>query len=363
MLLKKSIAGTLALVLLLTGCKNQGEHEPSADEIKAYTEGDYALRIPYLSNDARQMHGTMSRSLVDNFAIGSGLMEMSKDYFSTSTYAFQEGQFITYAALDAVSDGEGLLGRNRESNPYGLNPEKDVDVNIGDGNTLKNGILVKDVYEIDWYSGQELAGLSVCIVMQSQQSDADGNTVYVSEDALRQYGEEAARRVESFLRDKPEIGDSIPIYMTLYNSSSTDATLPGKFLSEAYMDVRGRKFTSVTDEWAIIPSVRSKELDINTWTQFTTLKESLQGFVPNDIEMIGKGHYTEKGLIELHIRLNIQAQGYTEAIALLQYFADQLSVFNSQSYEIKVEVYSNALLVGTIDRAIGQSEPSVYRNF
>lgn len=361
---KKTGILIVCMMLGLVGCKSSNEKEESANEIKSYT-GDYALRTPYESNDTRNRHQyeesrTKGTTMIDNYTIGSGLMERSKEYFPIDTYAYQEGQVISYSALvpDYYAQTGGLLGWYRDDNPYGLNPEQSTQIVTKEGETISDVVLVNDVYEIDWYKGDELAGLSICIVMDSNVSYTDYT---VDRSVLLQYGEEAAKRLESYLRDQPEVGDALPIYMTIYDKASSDQTLPGSFIAEAYLDSKGKKFTSVEDEWAIIPSTRSKELDINVWTQFTSLKKSLQGFVASDIEMIGKGHFMDGNLDELQIRLNMQAYSYTEAVALLQTFASELDVFTNQSYKIKVQVYSNSTLIGVIQKDANASEPEVMR--
>ncbi len=58
-----------------------------------------------------------------NFYGWQRLNGVKQKHFDPDTYVYREGQFLTYSALDATSDGEGLLGRTSETNPNGMNPK------------------------------------------------------------------------------------------------------------------------------------------------------------------------------------------------------------------------------------------------
>ena len=112
--MKKILASIMAvfLVVAMSGCKDDTKKQSTnLEETKAVSEGDYAALLPYEASTARHSHAILSTNQTETFTVGKGLMELSKKHFDPDTYVYREGQFLTYSALDATSDGEGLLGR------------------------------------------------------------------------------------------------------------------------------------------------------------------------------------------------------------------------------------------------------------
>ena len=87
-------------------------------------------------------------------------MELSKEYFSSKTYAFRGGKYLDYNTLDASADNSGLLGRTSKKNANGLNPAVgDVfPTDDGDKKITANDVLLLDIFEYDWYQNKELKG-------------------------------------------------------------------------------------------------------------------------------------------------------------------------------------------------------------
>ena len=87
-------------MLVLGGCnkedKNKADNDKSSEETKAINEGEYSALLPFSVSDAGQKHAQMQTNLSDTLTIGTGLMELSKEYFSSKTYAFRvENIWIT----------------------------------------------------------------------------------------------------------------------------------------------------------------------------------------------------------------------------------------------------------------------------
>ena len=101
-------------MLVLGGCnkedKNKADNDKSSEETKAINEGEYSALLPFSVSDAGQKHAQMQTNLSDTLTIGTGLMELSKEYFSSKTYAFRGGKYLDYNTLDASADNSGLLG-------------------------------------------------------------------------------------------------------------------------------------------------------------------------------------------------------------------------------------------------------------
>lgn len=351
MKINKLLALSLCFLLVgLSGCRQSEEETPeNIEEAKALEEGDYGATLPFLSSDSRQQHQLRSRSLVDSMYIGTGLLNYAKDHFSTDLYTIQEGQFLAYDELAS------LLGRERDNNPDGLNPASDAQFDTGNG-VVTGPVLVRDIYETDFIRDKEAKGVALAIALNGNVGD--DNTV-VSDSQLLAFGEEAARKLVTYMRKMPEIGDSMPIYVALYKTTGTESTLPGAFFSEAFFEGRSANFSSINEQWVMFPSDTANKLDGTTSTQFAMVKKALLGFLPDDVNIIGKGKFTDNTLSELHINVSMYAKTATEALSLTQYLKSQLSNFSSYDYKIVVEVKCQDETIATMVRPAGDKEVNV----
>lgn len=358
-----SIFLSCALLVFLTGCdagdKNKADNDKSSEETKAINEGDYSALLPFTPSDAGMKHAQMQTNLNDTLTIGTGLMELSKEYFSSQTYAFRGGKYLDYNTLDASADGSGLLGRTSTQNPNGLNPAVgDVfPTDDGDKKITSDDILLLDIFEYDWYNNKELGGLSLALVINDKLGE-EPNEATISEDKLKLYGEESARKLVNYLRkSKPEIGDDTPIYVALYNTSSEDASLPGTFFEEAYFESKtNAEFTEIQEEWVLLPTSQASELDGTNATYFDRYKASFEEFLEQDIDMIGKGHFMDGELVDLRINVKLHAKSADEVIAAVQLLDERLSIFSSNSFKITVIVKADDVDVATITRNKGSSD-------
>ncbi len=349
--MKRKGIGLICLsALLLIGC-SQGEDEDLEHmvETKALESGEYGAALPFLSANTRQQHQIRSVSLVDNLYIGMGLLNYAKAHFSSNSYTIQEGQLLVYDELSS------LLGRESENNPDALNPASGSAFDTGNG-IVESAVLVRDIYEVDFIRDKETQGVGIALVLNGIVGD---NDVRVSDDKLQAFGEETARRLMSYLRKMPEIGDSMPIYIALYKNTASESSLPGSFFSEAYFEGRSGSFTAIDEVWAMMPSDEASQLDHASYTQFLQVKSALAGYLPDDVSIIGKGRYVDASLSELHITVEMYAKTATEALSLTQYLKSQLSTFSSLDYKIQVEVRCQDMTIATMVRQIGDKEVNV----
>lgn len=341
--------GLCILLLGLSGCHQKEEDVENMVETKALAEGEFGATLPFQSSSSRQQHQLRSRSLVDSMYIGTGLLEYAKDHFSTSSYTMQEGQFLAYDELAS------LLGRESDNNPDGLNPIRDSQFDTGNG-MVSNAVLARDIYEVDFIKNKETKGVALALALNASVGDDDTK---VKDENLQAYGEEAARKLVTYMRKMPEIGDTMPIYIALYKNSGSDSTLPGVFFSEAYFEGRSANFSSINEQWAMFPSEAATQLDSTTATQFTQVKSALLTFLPDDVNIIGKGKFSDNSLSELHINVGMYAKTATEALSLTQYLKSQLSNFSSYDYKIVVEVKCQDETIATMVRGRGEKEVNV----
>lgn len=366
MKMKYRIVCVLCVLLVISACGKKGETAVDAnkhiEETKGINEGDYSALLPFLPSDAGQKHVQMAQlygDLSDTLAIGTGLMERSKEYFSPKNYAFRGGVYLDFDALDASSlagDRIGLLGRTSTRNTIGLNPKVgDIfQTDKGDMKITDKDILVYDIFEYDWYKSKELKGLSIALVLNDKLG-SDDNPATINMNKLLAYGEEAAVKVVNYLRkSKPEIGDSMPIYVTLFNASKPDKTLPGRFIAEAYFTSNiNANFREVNEIWALFPTKTAVELDNTTATYFSRYKASFKEFLNQDVDIIGKGHFLNNELKSLQIDVSLYAKSADEVLAGIQLLNERLTMFTSTSFKISVIIKSDNKQVATIIRNKG----------
>lgn len=350
---KRIAVGLCVSILLVGGCSNKEENPETLVETQALEEGDYGATLPFQSSDSRKQHAIFSRSLVDSLNIGNGLLTYSKEYYSPKSYTIEEGQFLGYYELS------NLLGRE-SADTDGLNPPSGASFETGNGAVIAP-VLVQDIYEVDFLKNQEVAGISLAIVFNTSVGDngTSSNVLPLSDDILQAFGEETSRKVVTYMRKMPEIGDAMPIFVTLYKNASSDATLPGVFFSKAYFEGRSSSFSAIDEQWVLFPSDAATKLDASVATQFMQVKNSLNGFLPDDVNIIAKGKFENGKLAELKINVDMYAKTATEALSLTQYLKAQLATFTSQEFKIQVEVTCQDETIATMVRAVGTSSVNV----
>ena len=359
--LKKSSVLCLGACLLLSGCGG-GNGSSKAEQAKGIEAGDYDVQLPFKANDARVNHKSTG-SMLDAYEIGAGLMARSKDHFSPDSYAVQEGQILTYTKLSNPNSAKGLLKLQSEENDIGLNPEAGKPFDTGNG-MVSDKRIVTDIYELDFLKGEDLKGISVAIVLNgtfSEDAKTEAGVPYqkktiMNDDKLRLFGEEAGRKLVNYLRNQPQVGDDMPIYVALFSASSSDDTLPGSYIADAYFTSRSKEFSDIDEEWVMFPSARADELDNATSSQFNNIAKSIEDFLPEDIGFIGRGKFNDKKLTELRITVHMQAKDHVECVSLIQRLNTLLTDLSDQDMVLKVDVKSNDETIAVLNRKEGSSK-------
>ena len=175
----KLLIGLLAMSLCAcsTGNKNQAN---------ALDEDSYQAILPYEASDTRSKHVGLINDTDLRVEMESGLMELSKKYFSTSSVGYKTHQFLDYDELDATDGSRGLLGTVRDGNPNGLNPSADEEFDTGNG-IVTNATVLVDIYELDWYTNDTLKGISLGLVVNGDLNTSDGSSVEITDEKMQNY--------------------------------------------------------------------------------------------------------------------------------------------------------------------------------
>lgn len=354
----KWVLALLAALLMLGAC--DGDQQNRQETQTQATEGDYAAILPFHASDARQKHTSVLSDQGERYNITTTLMELSTAHFSTGDVTFKESQFLTYDVLDASDYTTGLLGRASDSNPDGLNQSRDESFDTGNGETVKGVAPLIDIYELDWYAGSELRGISLAMVLSAHTSGYDEKgelrTVEISEDQLKVFADAQGKKLNSYLRENfPQISSDTPILIAVYVLSD-DEVLPGHYIMQAYCTSSSASFSDIHEEWVLLPSDRFSELDADVASQFTELKNGLASFMPDDVFIIGEARFKDNALVELNINVNLHAKTAAEAIALSQYISGQTSLFTSTNYELTIDISSDNDHIAVIRRSQGAAD-------
>lgn len=267
----KLVLGLLALCLCAcsTGNKNQAN---------ALDEDSYQAILPYESSDTRSKHVGLIQNTDLRVEMESGLMDLSKKYFSPTTVGYKTHQFLDYDELDATDGSRGLLGTVRDGNPNGLNPSADEEFDTGNG-IVTNATILVDLYELDWYTNDNLKGISLGLVVNGELSASDGSSVEITDEKMQNYLEVTFSKLASYMHERfNEINKNIPIFIAAYRLDDSNTTGKGGYMYEGYYKGGQGSFTSLSQEWTLVPSSRFTDLDSSVQRSLRLLKKRFQEF-------------------------------------------------------------------------------------
>lgn len=348
----------LILLIILAGCTPPDDID-DPNIIKPTTEGEYTLIADFAVSPVRLYHGTYLGSY-DAMEIGRRLQQKSKVHFPIEQHYLQEGQILNYDRLIR------LVRRESDQNPQGLNPPAGSRFDIGDGRTfVDDAVVVADIVELNFLGNASenyaLKGISLAIVLnQNVRRTVDGvdSFVMIQTERLYQFGTDIGRKLESYLRTIPSVGD-VPIFITLYSTASADATLPGSFIGEGLFRNRSGQFVTNQERWVIFPSTEATNLDGVLAAQFTTLRSALQSLLPEAIGVIGRVRFIDNEADEMKITINMAAKTYTEVSIVTQITAQLLDTFENNDMLIVVEIRSLGTVLAVMERKRNDDEITV----
>ena len=348
----KLVLGLLALSLCAcsTGNKNQAN---------ALNEDTYQAVLPYESSDTRSKHVGLIQDTDLRVEMESGLMDLSKKYFSVNSVGDKVHQFLDYDELDATDGSRGLLGTVRDGNPNGLNPSADEEFDTGNGIVTKATILV-DIYELDWYTNDNLKGISLGLVVNGELNASDGSTVEISDEKMESYLEVTFSKLASYMHERfNEITKDIPIFVAAYRLDDSNTTGKGGYVYEGYYKGGQGSFTSLKQEWVLVPSSRFKELDSTAYSEFTDFKEDISTVLPDNTYITGEAKFESKKLKKLNLTITAHGKTAGEVLAVIEDVRDQMSTFESKKCDYLITILNDDTVYALIERESGSSECNV----
>lgn len=233
-------AAVLMCTVLLASCGFGGKSSSKNYSTTGSSNGTYQGVIKngrYRTSKARGINVSQNDNQYNLKSFESGLTQVSKRVFSTKSYIFQEGQYLSSGTI------ENWLGRKTKSNPEGLNPAQGKKSN-------PNPVYIQQIEEQDYMqesgNSMKLRGITIGIGINSEynyQTKTGGPTLTkkISDSEVRRQGEIAAQKVLQRVRKKSGVGN-VPIVIALYKQAPDDSLIGGTFF--AYSKNSGNTISS-----------------------------------------------------------------------------------------------------------------------
>ena len=350
----KMISFILVLSLALFGCStmnNTNQSNPVGTQ-------EYAAIQPYESSDSRIKHASLMSDMQSRFFIEDGLMELSKTHFPCSSVAYKTQTFLDYDELDATDGSRGLLGTSRDDNPNGLNPSSDEGFDTGNG-TVTGAIILVDLYELDWYSDDDLQGISIGMVVNDALEDKDGNTVEITQERLKNYLEVTSSHLVSYMRERfNEITSQVPIYIACFSLDHEGDTL-GTYMYQGYFEGTQGDFSNLNMRWMDVPSTVFSKQASEFSEQFTEYQKAIDPVLADYSYVVANARMEDDEVTEFQITITCHGKTLSEISAVTQKANDELSVFTEDSCQYKVQIVTDTGTYAIISRDPNQTATQV----
>ena len=262
--------GAICTSLTLVGC------EDSVQKAQPLKPGDYAAILPYETSDTRGKHIGLIADIDIRTQMEKGLMDISKAYFSPDEVAYKNHAFLDYDEIDASDGSRGLLGTLRDGNPNGLNPSANEEFDTGNG-VVKGPILVVDLYELDFYTNNDLKGISIGLAVTDAVEDDQGNRIEITQEKLDEYLNATGSKIVSYMRERfNEITPNIPILIAAYQlNTNEEISSKGGYVFTEYFTQHRSSTDVVSEEYYLLPSTTFTEAQADMAYQFETFRQDV----------------------------------------------------------------------------------------
>jgi protein involved in sex pheromone biosynthesis len=340
--MKKTIAVSLSLLFLLSGCGSTNEPKEVMDENKIdihdQTSGNGARE--YLKYNVKSDSFAVNRGLItetinnkiDMDEIETGLMTLSKEFFSPDTFLYEEGQFLT--------DVTSWIGRKSADNQQGLNPEIKVTDDMGWEKKMeiqkKNPMYLAYIHEQNYVDTKgNIKGISLGLAMNTidyiRVQDSQGlmhfGEVRIDKKEMEKQGREMAEKVISRVRKIEGLGN-IPIMISLYNVQEQNSVIPGNYYAYSFVKENENKIKNweqVNQQYYYFPSDAGEKKDRDMAERLLNLEDYVnQYFTNQDIDFVGKALYEEEDITKLVIEVSSEMIKSPEIIGFSQAIVPEL---------------------------------------
>ena len=216
-----------------------------------------------------------------------------------------------------------------------------------------------DLYELDWYTNDNLKGISLGLVVNGELSASDGSSVEITDEKMQNYLEVTFSKLASYMHERfNEINKNIPIFIAAYRLDDSNTTGKGGYMYEGYYKGGQGSFTSLSQEWTLVPSSRFTDLDSSAAT-FASFKEEISRVLPDNTYITGEAKFESKKLKKLNLTITAHGKTAGEILAVVEDVKDQMDTFSSKKCDYLITVLNDDTVYALIERASGSSECNV----
>lgn len=309
----------------------------------------------YRTSKARGVNVSQNDNQYNLKSFESGLTQVSKRVFSTKSYIFQEGQYLSSGTV------ENWLGRKTSKNPSGLNPAQGKKSN-------PNPIYVQQLEEQDYMqesgNSMKLKGITIGIGLNSEynykkKDNGPTFTKKISDDEIQRQGEIAAQKVLTRLRKKSDVGN-VPIVIALYKQAPDDSLVGGTFF--AYSKNNGNKisgWTKLNYKNEVLPKSGTTKANSSTENDndsFSNFKSQIQSFFPNLSGVTAQAQYQNGTLSGMHITVTTQFYSQSEITSFTQYITHAAKRYLPSGIPIDIKIQSDSGIQAVVYRNSGSDK-------
>ncbi|WP_276924503.1 CamS family sex pheromone protein [Faecalibaculum rodentium] len=320
-------------VLVLSGCQ--------ADSTTA-VQAEYEAAQPFVNSDTPAKHVGLLNSEDVRFEAERGLMDLSRQYFPPSDVTFRTHTFLDFDELDATDGSRGLLGTLRDDNPNGLNPNNNESFDTGNG-VVQGAIILVDVYEVDWYRADSLAGISLSLVVNDSVTQ-NGESHKIGDEQLRSYIEVTSNKLVTYMRERfNEVSSRIPILVAAYELDSGEAASNGGYVMEGWypQGSTGGKFTAVKETTLTVPSSAFTEQAGQLAQEFNTFKDDVRSVLADNTFVTGTCRMLNGEPSRLDLTITTHGKMLSEVMAAAQKVESSFGTFTDTDVEYHVTIINN----------------------
>ena len=330
--MKKWLIASFSLLILMSGC-NKPQEVIDEETLEKQNSAASEAR-EYLNYKVNNKKTSVNRGLItmminnrsDMDEIETGLMSLSKEYFSPDKYEYEEGQYL--------NDLKYWLYRKTDEDSLGLNPSIEVSEKMDWKKRMEieknNPMYLAYIHEQNYVdSNGKLKGISLGLAMNSvdyiRVQDSDKlmhfDEVKIDDKKLEEYGKNAAKKVISRVRKNKKL-KNVPILISIYKLKPINSVTPGNYFTYSYLDENDKsikKWNDVSEKYYYFPSPEGEEKDRDLYNRIRDLEDYVSKYFSHQqIEFVGKGLYKKENLNKLVIDVHTGMVKETELIGFSQ---------------------------------------------
>lgn len=313
----------------------------------------------YVTSPIAGLTATDNDNSVDTRELERGLIQISKETFSTNSFVFQEGQYITSTVAN------DWLGRKSKSNPLGLNPEL--------GTKKKyNPYYLEEIMEQDFLTGSgsnyRIGGMSIGLAINSidYYQKKKGGPEYqmtIPRSAQKKFGQQAAEQIVARLRKKKSL-KNIPITVGLFAKESKDSLVSGTYFLSGTAAANSSKITkwkTINTQTEVLPTIGNKKaINSSNASSFNSFKESIQNYFPNISGVTATLRYENGKLAQENISITTQFYGYEQIQSFTRLVLSTAKKYLASDVPIEIKIGSVNDIQALVAKETGDSSYQVH---